>query len=325
MPEVGGPIDPTSEAHDMIMSVFGGMSKGERSRIKIRVRAAMAAQARIEGRFLGGRPPYGYRLVDAGPHPHPAKAADGRRLHRLEPDPDTEPVVVWIFTEYLAGRGLYAIAEELTRSQIPCPSAHDRKRNPHRSGIAWSKGAVRAILTNPRYTGHQVWNRQRKDEVLIDVEDVALGHETRMRWNNPDDWVWSTGLAHEPIIDVETFRRTQVILSGRGSTRKTRDRHSTRHCYQLRRRLSCGICRRRMQGQQSKGLLYYRCRFPKEYALAGRVQHPDNVYVAERDLIKPLDAWLAEVFAPERLADTIEQMYSAQPTPTNPSQRRRQL
>jgi DNA invertase Pin-like site-specific DNA recombinase len=43
--EVGGPIDPESEAHDLIMSVFGGMSKGERSRIKIRVRAAMAAQA----------------------------------------------------------------------------------------------------------------------------------------------------------------------------------------------------------------------------------------------------------------------------------------
>lgn len=68
-------------------------------------------------------------------------------------------------------------------------------------------------------------------------------------------------------------------------------------------------------GQQSKGLLYYRCRFPKEYALAGRVQHSDNVYVAEWDLIKPLDAWLAEVFAPERLADTIEQMYTAQPDP----------
>ena len=33
------------------MSVFGGMSKGERSRIKIRVRSAMAAQAGVEGEF----------------------------------------------------------------------------------------------------------------------------------------------------------------------------------------------------------------------------------------------------------------------------------
>jgi DNA invertase Pin-like site-specific DNA recombinase len=75
------------------MSVFAGMSKGERNRIRIRVLTAMAAQAQIEGRFLGGRPPYGYRLADAGPHPNPAKAADGRRLRKLEPDPVTGPVL----------------------------------------------------------------------------------------------------------------------------------------------------------------------------------------------------------------------------------------
>lgn len=51
VPEVGGPIDPESEAHDLVMSVFGGMSKGERSRIKIRIRAAMSAQTQVEGRF----------------------------------------------------------------------------------------------------------------------------------------------------------------------------------------------------------------------------------------------------------------------------------
>jgi DNA invertase Pin-like site-specific DNA recombinase len=86
VPEVGGPIDPNNEAHNLVMSVFGGMSKGERNRIKVRVRTAMATQAAIEGRYPSGRPPYGYRLADAGPHPNPAKAADGKRLHRLEPD-----------------------------------------------------------------------------------------------------------------------------------------------------------------------------------------------------------------------------------------------
>ena len=43
VPEVNGPIDPANEAHDMIMSTFGSISKGERSRIKTRVRATMAA------------------------------------------------------------------------------------------------------------------------------------------------------------------------------------------------------------------------------------------------------------------------------------------
>jgi site-specific DNA recombinase len=188
VPEVGGAIDPGSDAHDLVMALYGGMSKGERNRIKIRVRSAMAAQAATEGRFLGGRPPYGYRLADAGPHPNPAKAMDGRRLHRLEPDPVTAPVVKRIFREYLSGRGLFAIAEALTADGILSPSAHDRARNRHRTTVAWSKSAVRVVLTNPRYTGRQVWNKQRKDEILIDVEDVALGHETRMRWNTPSGY-----------------------------------------------------------------------------------------------------------------------------------------
>jgi len=68
------------------MSLYGGMSKGERNRIKIRVRSAMAAQAATEGRFLGGRPPYGYRLVDLGAHPSPAPVS-GRTAWKPTPAP----------------------------------------------------------------------------------------------------------------------------------------------------------------------------------------------------------------------------------------------
>ncbi len=75
VPEVGGAVDPPGfEAHDLVMTLFGGMSKGERARIQVRVRTAMSALAQDTARYLGGRPPYGYRLVDAGPHPNPAKA-----------------------------------------------------------------------------------------------------------------------------------------------------------------------------------------------------------------------------------------------------------
>ena len=53
------------------MSLYGGMSQGERNRIKTRVRLAMEAQAAIEGRFLGGRPPYGYLLASRRTTPQP--------------------------------------------------------------------------------------------------------------------------------------------------------------------------------------------------------------------------------------------------------------
>ncbi|MGW5443387.1 recombinase family protein [Streptomyces asiaticus] len=319
VPEIGGPIDPDNEAHDLVMSVFGGMSKGERNRVKIRVRTAMGSQAKIEGRFLGGRPPYGYRLADAGPHPNPAKAADGKRLHRLEPDPETAPIVVRIFTEYLRGTGLYAIAEGLTRDNIPCPSAHDRARNPHRDGHAWSKNAVRAILTNPRYTGHEVWNKQRKQEVLLDIDDVTLGHRTQQTWNTADQWIWSTQPVHEPLISKTTFTRAQARRHDRRQHHPAeRSPRTTPRTYALRGLIRCSLCDRKMQGTFNHGHPHYRCRYPYEYAKSGTLDHPLTVYIREAVILPKLDRWIAQVFAP-RAAEEHAAGHAAIPTGNNHS------
>jgi site-specific DNA recombinase len=313
VPEVGGPIDPANEAHDLVMSVFGGMSKGERNRVKIRVRTAMAAQAEIEGRFLGGRPPYGYLIADAGPHPNPSKAADGKRLHKLDLDPVAAPVVKRIFAEFTAGHGFYAIAEGLTRDDILSPSAHDPERNKHRSGIAWNKFAVRSILINPRYTGYQVWNKQRKDEVLIDVEDVALGHTTKLRWNDTDKWLWSEKVVHPAIIDKEDFDRVQAIVAGRAHTPAAHKPHRAHRPYQLRGCVWCGVCGRRMQSHWVNETAYYRCRFPAEYALANRVQHPRSITLREGLIVGEVDQRLAREFRPHRMTETIRDLFDNQP------------
>jgi site-specific DNA recombinase len=311
VPEVGGPIDPDNEAHDLIMSVFGGVSKGERNRIKIRVRTAMAAQAQLEGRFLGGRPPYGYKLIDVGPHPNPAKAADGKRLHALAPDPVTAPVVARIFADYLAGKGLKAIAEGLTRDGIPSPSAYDPARNTHRCGIAWAWSAVAAILANPRYTGRQVWNRQRKDEVLLDVNDVALGNTTRQRWNEHGEWIWSDQPVHDPLIDTATFELAAGLRRTRGSTGQRAPRPTPRP-YCLRGLLYCGVCDRRMQGSWNNHAAYYRCVFLSQYAAKNKIDHPRAVYLREDQVLPGLDHWLAGIFHPSELARTVRQLDAAQ-------------
>ncbi|MEU8419419.1 recombinase family protein [Micromonospora sp. NPDC048835] len=321
VPEIGGPIHPDNEAHELVMSVFGGMSKGERNRIRLRVRTAMAAQTLLEGRYLGGRPPYGYTLQDLGPHPNPAKAADDKHLRGLTPDPRTAPIVRQIFHEFLTGSGLYAIAEALTSNHVPCPSAHDRARNPHRSGIAWSKSAIRVNLTNPRYTGRQVWNKQRTDEVLLDVDDVALGHTGVMRWNPRDKWVVSKEITHPPIIDEATFEQAQTLLARHrlGQDLPQRQRRA-RNPYVFRGMIYCAACNRRMQGQYNHGAAYYRCRFPQEYALANDVSHPRNVYLREESLTDPLDTWLTTAFHPDHIENTITAMADAQlgdhPSPT---------
>jgi len=229
----------------------------------------------------------------------------------LEPDPITAPIAVRIFEEYVSGKGLFAIAEGLTRDAIPSPSAYDRARNSHRSGEGWSKSAVRAILTNPRYTGLAVWGRQRRDEVLVDVEDVAAGHRTRMRWNDEEDWVRSPSVAHEPLIGPELFEAAQVRRVANGRTTIRRPRRTPRP-YLLRGLLRCGLCDRRMQGSWNHEQSYYRCCYPTEYALPRRTQHPRTVYVREAKIVQPLDDWISGIFEPDRLEETCRALAEAQ-------------
>jgi site-specific DNA recombinase len=56
------------------------------------------------------------------------------------------------------------------------PVGRRPERNPHRTGFAWTLSTVAAILANPRYTGRQVWNRQRTDSDLVDPANTGLGH-----------------------------------------------------------------------------------------------------------------------------------------------------
>jgi hypothetical protein len=60
-----------------------------------------------------------------------------------------------------------------------------------------------------------------------------------------------------------------------------------------------------MQGQHSHGVAYYRCRFPQEYALASKINHPRNVIMREDILITPLDTWLVQEFSPSQRSHTI--------------------
>ena len=226
-------------------------------------------------------------------------------------DGGTQSIVERIYAEYPHGSGIYAIAEGLTRDGVPCPSAADRARNSHRSGIAWSKSAVRTILRNPRYTGRQVWNRQRRDESLIDVDDVALGHETKLRWNETNEWIWSTDTTHPAIIEPEAFARAQELAGGgahRGARRTTRRKNT----YLLRGLMRCGSCGARMQGSWNHDRAHYRCKVPSEYALANKVDHPPTIYVREDHVVPALDTWIAGIFDPANLDQTVATLVEAQ-------------
>jgi DNA invertase Pin-like site-specific DNA recombinase len=63
LPETEGRLDAGSPVHQVLMILLGAQSRREVQRARYRVTTAMRMQARDQGRYLGGRPPYGYRLV----------------------------------------------------------------------------------------------------------------------------------------------------------------------------------------------------------------------------------------------------------------------
>jgi site-specific DNA recombinase len=308
-PEAGGRIDFGAESHEQMMLALGLQSKREITRTRIRVRAAMAAQTREQGRYLGGRPPYGYRLADAGPHPNKAHAAWGRRAHRLEPDPETAPQVAWIFAQRLAGHSMARIARALNDAGIACPSAADPERNRHRSAQAWTLHTVRAILANPRYTGRQVWNRQRTDTDLIDPANTGLGHRQVQRWNLPEGWVISARPAHPAIVSEADYIAAQDLSLRRGP-----DGPAGR-CYRLAGLLRCGICGRLLESCWSNGKAAYRCRHGHTTATSPGPARPKNAYIREAQILPRLAALAILLHGPVPAGRNLEQDNAHGPVP----------
>ncbi|MEV7968099.1 zinc ribbon domain-containing protein [Sphaerisporangium sp. NPDC088356] len=106
-------------------------------------------------------------------------------------------------------------------------------------------------------------------------------------------------------MSTEDFQRAQDILAGRGRGPAVHKPHPTRRPYAFRGVLFCGYCHRRMQGNWNNDQAYYRCRYPAEYALANKVDHPKTVYLREAEILPDLDRWLAREFTGSRRRETV--------------------
>lgn len=318
VPELGGAVDINNDGHYMALSNYGTMSRAERNRTRLRVANAVRAHAQA-GRWLGGRPPYGYLIADRGPHSNPSKAASGARLHQLAPDPGTAPVVDRIYAMYLAGAGYKQIATVLTNEGVPCPSAHDRARNSHRPGHAWAMSVVRTILTNPRYLGYHVSGRTKKADLLLDPDVPALGHVTRQQWQPRAEWVTASVQTYDAIVDESTWHRVQALVAANTRSnavtpgrRKTHVgvRHAEPSRYPLAGLVVCDCCGKKLQGNMVRGNALYRCFRSNDYAVPLN-DHPPSLSVREDRLLPHVDGWLSEMYAPERIAATAQEVVVA--------------
>ena len=256
----------------------------------------------IQG-FNIGKPPYGY-LADRIPHPVPARRSEGKTKTRLVPDPACAPVVRKIFEwRVVEGLSSESIAERLNEDLIlnPPPSPPDPPRRLGR----WTASSVRGMLTNPKYTGHMVWNRR--------------AMKTRSGKVNPiEEWVWSPQPSHPPLCSLETFARARATSQSRERSRSkpgpnSAHIRSTARTYALRSFLFCALCERRMFGKSRRGRNFYACAPKPGYIPVG---HPKSLWIKETYLLEPLNAFFAErVFGPDRmelLAATLPDVHTSE-------------
>jgi site-specific DNA recombinase len=238
-------------------------------------------------------------------HPNPEKARQGIELTNLVVHPETAKVVEQIFSWRVEGIGFRTIAARLTEQGVPCPSAADRERNPHRHGRTWSVSAVRAIVINPKYKGQGTYGRYRKVERLYDVNDPAAGNVTRMTPAPTAEVIETDGIV-AAIVSESHWHRAQPNRSP--VTPGPRPDRSQATRYALRGLLICAQCGRRMQGhtvkrRSSARRLGYQCTYRGDYP--GDENHPQSLFVAEDRILPAVDGWLSELTSPERIDVTV--------------------
>lgn len=313
VPELGGEYDPLNSSHFMLLTLTGGMSRGERQRVQERTRLGMETQAE-DGRFLGGRPPYGYSIEVLGRHPNKRKAEEGHKLKRLMEDAVAGPVMREIFQMRLNGESPANIARILNTRGVACPSAHDPARNSHRPQTGWQATTIRTLLQNPRYTGWEFWGKFKKVQSLMVVDDPSWGHKTKLGRAEPEKLIRSREQVHEALVSLDDFLQVQEMWKTAPDPRNrpAGAAKPTPSPYALRGLIRCSYCGNAMEGARSGGTSLYRCRsFKKTPGAPLDDNHSKHISIGERNVVATINAWLGTLFAPQYRQGTVDKLLVA--------------
>jgi hypothetical protein len=122
------------------------------------------------------------------------------------------PVITQIFTCRVENHLTYhQIAAQLnTDHELYPPPVPVR---PEAAVGQWTWSAVRQMLQNPKYTGHQVWNR------TTTRTGPTVRRKKSHRPNPIDQWVWSPTPTHPALVLAPLpVNGGDVLLSGIGAT-----------------------------------------------------------------------------------------------------------
>ncbi len=199
-----------------------------------------------KGQFIGGKPVYGYRM-------HPTEK------NKIVIDEEVAPIVRRIFAMALSGVSCRKIAVALNEEKTPTPAAYCGwnvgRKGPY-AGL-WSSERISEMLSNETYIGNMVQGRS-----------VKISYKSkRCLKQDPENWVIVEG-THEPLVDVETFRKVRMLVNSRRHTR------SRTYDFLLKGLIFCHECgyplavlnRKNARGED---VLYFVCRTYQRFTKAG--------------------------------------------------------
>lgn len=188
---------------ELLLTIFSSLAESESKTIS--ENGTWSIQKRFQtGTYVIPSPPFGYKN-EAG---------------LMVIKEDEAEVVRFIFSEYLAGKGVYVIAKEFNKKGIP---TRRQKR--------WNQSAVRAILRNEKYKGDALFQKTFTDATFI------------RHHNKGEKTQYYITEHHEPIVSVEEFESVQAIMDQRSLELKIEKQGSKyRNRYAFSGKIICGEC-----------------------------------------------------------------------------------
>lgn len=179
-----------------------------------------------DGNYIATNPPFGYEIDFI------------KKSRTLKINTDEAEAVKLIFDLYIDGNGATAISNRLNSLGYKT-----------KAGNNFSPSSVLTIIKNPVYIGKITWKKKdiKKSKTPGKVKDT----KTR----DKKDWIVVDG-KHKPIIDIDTWNKSQEILKGRYHIPYQLTNAPVNPFAGL---ITCGICGKKMTMRKIRGIERLMC------------------------------------------------------------------
>ncbi len=261
--------DPRDEFDEEYFEFGLFMSRREYKTINRRLQRGRIASA-AEGKYVAQSAPYGYERVKI----------KNDKGYTLAPIEDEAKAVKTIFELYVYGETLEDGSRRTLGASLIANKLNELKIPP-RINEKWTAPSVRAILSNPVYTGLIRWNARKTEKKMVDGK-LTLSRPKA----SEEEWLISEGL-HPAIIDKELFEAAKRITEGNKKLPMKSDKSVKNALAGL---VVCGKCGRKMIRRPYPDSSRDSLMCP--YKTCNNVSSP--LYIVEEHVIEFLELWLKE-------------------------------